>query len=40
MMYVPIHDVCQSIWYLNPEAQSGSGVEEVEQELGTQSVDV
>ena len=41
MMYVQIHNVCQSVWYLNPEAQSCSEVVgELELELGTQSVDV
>ena len=40
MMYVQIHNVCQSIWYLNPEAQSCSVVGELELELGTQADNV
>ena len=39
-MYGQFHNVCQSVWYLNPEAQSFSVVRELELELGTQADNV
>ena len=40
MIYVQFHNVCQSVWYLNPEAQNCSVVGESELELSAQADNV
>ena len=40
IIYVQFHNICQNVWYLNPEAQSCSVVGELELELGTQTDNV